>query len=176
MPALWSGILNISTTVAIKWINCNWLTVKVDLEFEGKLQCKRKTQFCFWGTAESDEKERLIAEERRSKVKERATGDTHSLVRLSMPQKAPLVSSIVPEMSLRSSSLWRMREIEGDENDGRRKRGTVSPSTEALHSPNRRGWSGSHGLPHGHYSLHHPPLLHLALRAALPTKSILSLE
>lgn len=107
----------------------------------------------------------MIAEERRSNM-------TYSLVRLSIPQKAPLVSSIVPEMSLWSSSLWRMREKEGDENDGRRKRGTVSATTEALHSPNRRGWSGSHGLPHGHYSLHHPPLLHLALRAALPTKSI----
>lgn len=128
MPTLWSGILNISTTVAIKRINCNWLAVKVDLEFEGKLQCKRKTQFCFWGTAESDEKERMIAEERRSKVKQRATGDTHSLVRLSIPQKAPLVSSIVPEMSLWSSSLWRMREIEGDENDGRRKGGQSLPA------------------------------------------------
>lgn len=37
-------------------------------------------------------------------------GDTHSLMRLSNPEKAPLVSSIVPEMSLWSSSLWRMRE------------------------------------------------------------------
>lgn len=39
--------------------------------------------------------------------------DTHSLLRLSNPEKAPLVSSIVPEMSLWSSSLWRTREKKG---------------------------------------------------------------
>lgn len=44
------------------------------------------------------------------KIKERKRGDAHSLLRLSSPEKAPLVSSIVPEMSLWSSSLWRTRE------------------------------------------------------------------
>lgn len=36
--------------------------------------------------------------------------DTHSLLRFSRPVKAPLVSSIVPEMSLWSSSLGRAQE------------------------------------------------------------------
>lgn len=38
------------------------------------------------------------------------TRDTHSLLRFSRPVKAPLVSSIVPEMSLWSSSLGRGQE------------------------------------------------------------------
>lgn len=48
--------------------------------------------------------------------KKSAMGDTYSLLRLSNPEKAPLVSSIVPEMSLWSSSLWRGRK-EGDERE-----------------------------------------------------------
>lgn len=95
------------------------------------------------------------------------------MLRLSNPEKAPLVSSIVPEMSLWSSSLWRMREkrvrikkMEG----GRMRTRTESASTEALHSPGR-GRSGSHGLPPRPHSLHPTiilPPLHLALRAPLP--------
>lgn len=54
---------------------------------------------------------------------------THSLLRLSNPEKAPLVSSIVPEMSLWSSSLWRVREkrrirkVEGGREGGEQGRG-----------------------------------------------------
>lgn len=65
------------------------------------------------GSGQRDEKEGLIEEERWRELKERTRGDTHSLLRLSNPEKAPLVSSIVPEMSLWSSSLWRMREKRG---------------------------------------------------------------
>lgn len=120
------------------------------------------------------EKEAMITKERWRELKERVRGDTHSLLRLSNPEKAPLVSSIVPEMSLWSSSLWRTREKRGIRKmeggrEGRRRPGTGSASTEALHSPGR-GWSGSHGLPLRHFSPPHiilPPL-HLALRAPLP--------
>lgn len=81
-------------------------------------------------------------------MKERKRGDTHSLLRLSNPAKAPLVSSIVPEMSLWSSSLWRMREKRGIRKmeGGRIGKGTGSASAEAFHSPGK-GCSGSHGLP-----------------------------
>lgn len=107
-------------------------------------------------------------------LKERTRGDTHSLLRLSNPEKAPLVSSIVPEMSLWSSSLWRMREKRGIremEGGEARRTGTGSASAEAFHRPGR-GWSGSHGLPPSPTlplpTLPPPyiaPPLHLALRA-----------
>jgi len=83
------------------------------------------------------------------------------------------VSSIVPEMSLWSSSLWRTREKRGiREMEGgreRRRTGAESASAEAFHSPGR-GWSGSHGLPPRPHSLplSSSPPLHLALRAPLP--------
>lgn len=59
---------------------------------------------------------------------------------------------------------------EGDKKDGRRegrrRTGTGSASTEALHSLGR-GWPGSHGLPLHHFpfptpTLHQLPPLHLA--------------
>lgn len=81
----------------------------------------------------------------RSQAEEKGTmGDTYSLVRLSNPEKAPLVSSIVPEMSLWSSSLWRTREKRGmRKRDGRRRTGPGLAGAEVSLSPGLEG----HGLP-----------------------------
>lgn len=79
------------------------------------------------------EKEAMITKERWRELKERVRGDTHSLLRLSNPEKAPLVSSIVPEMSLWSSSLWRTREKRGIRKmEGGREEGDQGQALPAL--------------------------------------------
>lgn len=99
-------------------------------------------------------------------------GDTYSLVRLSNPEKAPLVSSIVPEMSLWSSSLWRMREKRGI------RTGTGFASTEALLSPVWKSWVTPSPLltPSLHATPHPPAAPGLKIGSALSTKRVCPFE
>lgn len=93
--------------------------------------------------------------------KKSAMGATYSLLRLSNPEKAPLVSSIVPEMSLWSSSLWRAREKRGMRKRDGRRRGPGSASTGALRSPVSKSWVTPSPLLTPHTTNPPTPPLHL---------------
>lgn len=126
--------------------------------------------------------------EKRKELKERVRGDTHSLLRLSNPEKAPLVSSIVPDMSLWSSSLWRMREKRGIRKmEGGREEGEQGQALPALKRYTALAEDGLEvmGYPFTIFPSPLPPYINFPLctwpeeplcRSALPTKSIPSLE